>query len=52
MDDARLDDLIGDARDPALGSGVTRYVTLHGVVQHHVYHAGQISLLKRAHMAS
>ena len=52
MDDARLDDLIGDARDPALGSGVTLYVTLHGVVQHHVYHAGQISLLKRAHMAS
>ena len=52
MDDARLDDLIGDTRDPVLGSGVTCYVALHGAVQHHVYHAGQISLLKRAHMAS
>ena len=48
MDDVRLGDVVGDARDPALGSGVTQYVTLHGLVQHHVYHAGQISLLKRA----
>jgi uncharacterized damage-inducible protein DinB len=24
------------------------YVTLHGVVQHHLYHAGQIALLKKA----
>jgi uncharacterized damage-inducible protein DinB len=48
MDDAQLDDRIGDVRDRALGSGVSRYVTLHGLVQHHVYHAGQISLLKKA----
>ena len=41
-------DVVGDARDRALGSGVTQYVTLHGLVQHHVYHAGQISLLKKA----
>jgi uncharacterized damage-inducible protein DinB len=47
-DDARLGERVGDAREPALGTGVTRYVTLHGIVQHHVYHAGQISLLKRA----
>jgi len=47
-DAARLGELIGDAREPALGTGVTRYVTLHGIVQHHVYHAGQLSLLKRA----
>jgi uncharacterized damage-inducible protein DinB len=46
-DDARLGDVIGDIRVPALGSGVTRYVTLHGLVQHHTYHAGQISLLKK-----
>jgi uncharacterized damage-inducible protein DinB len=46
--DDRLDERIGDVRDRALGSGVSRYVTLHGVVQHHVYHAGQISLLKKA----
>jgi uncharacterized damage-inducible protein DinB len=48
LDDAVLEERIGDARDQALGSGVSRYVTLHGLVQHHVYHAGQISLLKKA----
>ncbi len=47
MSPAQLDDRIGDARDRALGSGVSRYVTLHGLVQHHAYHAGQISLLKK-----
>jgi hypothetical protein len=47
MDDARLEERLGDLRDPALGSGVSRYVTLHGLVQHHIYHAGQISLLKK-----
>ena len=47
LDDAQLDERIGDARDPAVGSGVSRYVTLHGLAQHHAYHAGQISLLKR-----
>jgi uncharacterized damage-inducible protein DinB len=46
--EAELEDRIGDLRDRALGSGVTRYVTLHGLIQHHVYHAGQISLLKKA----
>ena len=48
MDDAQLEDRIGDVRDRALGSGVSRYVTVHGLVQHHAYHAGQISLLKKA----
>lgn len=48
LDDAQLEDRIGDERDRALGSGVSRYVTLHGLVQHHVYHAGQISLIKKA----
>ena len=48
MDDAQLHDRIGDVRDRALGSGVSRYVTVHGLVQHHAYHAGQISLLKKA----
>ena len=52
MDDVRLGELVGDAREPALGTGVTRYVTLHGIVQHHIYHAGQISLLKRAREVS
>ncbi len=48
LDDGQLEDRIGDVRDRALGSGVSRYVTLHGLIQHHVYHAGQISLLKKA----
>ena len=47
VDDEQLDERIGDARDRASGSGVSRYVTLHGLAQHHAYHAGQISLLKR-----
>ena len=50
LEDDILDERIGDARDRTLGSGVSRYVTLHGLVQHDVYHAGQISLLKRAFM--
>ena len=40
LDDAVLDERIGDARDRALGSGVSRYVTLHGLVQHHVVPRG------------
>jgi uncharacterized damage-inducible protein DinB len=47
MNDDGLMDVIGDTRDRSVGSGVSRYVTLHGLVQHHVYHAGQISLLKK-----
>jgi len=30
------------------GQRVTKAATLHGLVQHNVYHAGQIALLKRA----
>jgi uncharacterized damage-inducible protein DinB len=37
----RLDEPIGQGRSSV-------YVTLHGLVQHHLYHAGQIALLKRA----
>ena len=48
LNEAVLDEQIGDGRDAALGSGVTRYVMLHGLVQHHAYHTGQISLLKKA----
>jgi uncharacterized damage-inducible protein DinB len=48
LTDADLDGIIGDARDRALGSGISRYVMLHGLVQHHAYHGGQISLLRKA----
>jgi uncharacterized damage-inducible protein DinB len=36
-----------DPRDRPLGAGVSYYVLLHGIVQHDVYHSGQIALLKK-----
>ena len=41
LDDARL---LG----PVPGRPYTAYVLLHGVIQHGLYHAGQIALLKKA----
>jgi uncharacterized damage-inducible protein DinB len=37
-----------DPREGESGVGVDHYVLLHGIVQHDVYHAGQIALLKKA----
>jgi uncharacterized damage-inducible protein DinB len=37
-----------DPRGRDSGAGVDHYVLLHGIVQHDVYHAGQIALLKKA----
>jgi hypothetical protein len=45
---ARLDEVLGEARDRPLGSGVSFYVLLHGVVQHIVAHTAQMSLLRKA----
>ena len=41
LDDAQLD-------EPILADMSSRYVSLHGAVQHTLYHAGQIALLKSA----
>lgn len=41
MDDAVLDELVKGRKDSV-------YVLLHGVVQHNLYHAGQIAILKKA----
>lgn len=41
VEEARLD-------QPILEGMSTVYVTLHGVIQHDLYHAGQIALLKKA----
>jgi len=41
IDDNRLDDLVPEA-------GYSNYFMLHGVIQHDLYHAGQIALLKKA----
>ena len=36
-----------DPRNRETGAGVSHYVLLHGIVQHDVYHSGQIALLKK-----
>ena len=41
VDDARLD-------EPILQGMKSVYATLHGAVQHDLYHAGQIAILKKA----
>ena len=41
LDDAQLD-------EPILPGMSTRYVSLHGAVQHTLYHAGQIAVVRRA----
>jgi hypothetical protein len=41
LDDARLD-------QPIIEGMSSIYVTLHGVIQHSLYHAGQIAILKKA----
>jgi uncharacterized damage-inducible protein DinB len=48
VSDARLDDLISSERNAETGGGVSFYITLHGIIQHDVYHSGQIALLKKA----
>lgn len=47
MDPALLDRTVGEGRDAPLGTGTTFYVMLHGVVQHNLYHAGQVALLRK-----
>lgn len=46
--DDTLDAPVVDDRDGPAGTGLSRYLTLHGLVHHTTYHAGQIALLKRA----
>jgi uncharacterized damage-inducible protein DinB len=45
---ARLEEVVGEERNRPLGSGVTFYVHLHGIVQHCVAHTAQMSLLRKA----
>lgn len=40
--------LVGDQRDPSLGTGQTVGTVIRGLLQHHTYHEGQIAILKRA----
>jgi uncharacterized damage-inducible protein DinB len=41
LDEAKLD-------EPILAGMPSIYVTLHGVIQHELYHSGQIAILKKA----
>jgi hypothetical protein len=47
-DPTSLDTPVLDERDRAAGVGMSRYLTLHGLVHHTVYHSGQIAQVRRA----
>ncbi|OOQ60608.1 DinB family protein [Mucilaginibacter pedocola] len=36
-----------DTRDPAMGTGVTYRQLIEGLIQHHIYHSGQLALMNR-----
>jgi uncharacterized damage-inducible protein DinB len=48
IEPSRLHQPVKDARNPPLGTGMTIYQTIYGVIQHDVYHSGQIAMLKKA----
>ncbi len=52
LPETKLFEPTNDDRDRALGTGATYYELLHGIVQHDVYHAGQIAILKKSSVAS
>ncbi|HET7695153.1 MAG TPA: DinB family protein [Vicinamibacterales bacterium] len=45
--DDRMLQPTNDPRNRELGTGVTYYELLHGIVQHDAYHSGQIAILKK-----
>jgi uncharacterized damage-inducible protein DinB len=45
--ESKLFEATNDPRDRETGAGVSHYVLLHGIVQHDVYHAGQIALVRK-----
>jgi uncharacterized damage-inducible protein DinB len=47
VDEARMARPVVDFRDNALGTGLSHYLTLHGLLHHTVYHAGQIAVVRR-----
>ena len=40
--------MVGDYRNPSLGTGKTVGSHIRGLLQHHTYHEGQIAILKKA----
>lgn len=47
LPESKLFEPTHDPRDRETGSGVSHYVLLHGIVQHDVYHSGQIALVRK-----
>lgn len=45
--ESKLFEPTNDPRNRETGSGVSYYVLLHGIVQHDVYHAGQIAIVRK-----
>ena len=45
MDESSLSEQTIDLRDPAMGTGVNNEELIRGLIQHHIYHSGQIALL-------
>ncbi|MFB9844276.1 DinB family protein [Mucilaginibacter ginsenosidivorans] len=43
----KWEELMNENREPGLGTGVTNEELVNGLIQHHVYHSGQIALLSR-----
>jgi uncharacterized damage-inducible protein DinB len=47
LPESKLFEPTNDPRNRETGAGVSYYVLLHGIVQHDVYHAGQIALVRK-----
>ncbi len=47
LTDEQLKQRLGAVNDPPSASGYSAYYNLHGVMQHNLYHTGQIVLLKK-----
>ena len=47
LEDDALSRPVVDFRDNALGTGLSHYLTAHGILHHTLYHAGQIAVLSR-----
>ena len=48
LPETKLLEPTNDQRDRETGGGVSHYVLLHGIVQHDVYHSGQIALVRKS----
>jgi hypothetical protein len=47
LDPAALVEPVVDFRDRPLGTGLSKYVTLHGLLHHTVYHSGQLAVVRK-----